>query len=82
MRNPIHKKMTFEEALGKLEDVVEQLENGDVSLQNLLEQYTQGVLLSKFCLGALDQTQQAMDKLVREDAKGNIQESALQIEGE
>lgn len=82
MRNPISKKMSFEEALGKLEDVVENLESGDVSLQDLLEKYTQGVLLSKFCLNALDQTQQAMDKLVQEDVQGEVRESALNIEGE
>lgn len=81
MRNAAKKKVSFEEAMEQLEGVVKELEGGDISLDSLLEKYTQGVKLSKFCLEELNQTEAAMDKMVREH-QGEVVETALEIEGE
>lgn len=77
----IDKAETFETALEKLEMIVGDLENGDIRLADLLDKYTQGVLLSQYCLTQLEHTEKAMD-LVLKEKNGKVQESALVIEGE
>ena len=74
------KKISFEASLENLEELVKDLEAGDISLETLLDKYTQAVLLSKTCLDQLNQTEAAIDKMVQEN-KGEIQESILNIEG-
>ena len=41
--------LNFEEALLKLEDIVKQLESGDVSLEKSIELFEEGITLSKIC---------------------------------
>lgn len=72
---------SFETALEKLEAIVHDLEEGDVALQTLLEKYTQGALLVKYCLEQLDYAEKAMDVVLKEE-NGQLQEAALKIEGE
>lgn len=76
-----NKELPFEEALKNLEGIVTELENGEITLDILLEKYTQGVVLSKLCLDQLDHAEQVIDKMVQE-SKGKIYETALNIEGE
>ncbi len=44
---------TFEEALGKLEAIVEAMEGGDLPLEQLLARYEEGARLVTFCQGRL-----------------------------
>lgn len=74
-------KQSFETALKNLEEVVGDLENGEIQLTELLEKYTQGVLLSKFCLEQLAATEKAMDKILHE-SNGEVKETILEIKGE
>ena len=78
---PRKKEMSFESALERLEEIVESMESGEASLSDLLQKYSEGVELSKFCMAALDRTEQAMDLLIKE-SKGNFKEQKLEIEGE
>ena len=48
------KGKTFEEQIGELEEIVQKLENGDVSLDESLELFEQGVKLTKGCQKMLD----------------------------
>jgi len=54
----------FEKALEELESLVEQLESGDLSLDQSLSQFKRGVELTRHCQGVLDQAQQVVQKLV------------------
>ena len=47
----VRKKKTdqFEESLEKLGKIVEQLEQGEVPLEEALESFTEGVKLAQFC---------------------------------
>ncbi len=54
----------FEKALEELESLVEQLESGDLSLDQSLEQFKRGVKLTRHCQGVLDQAQQTVEKLL------------------
>ncbi len=44
---------TFEEALGKLESIVEAMEGGDLPLEQLLSRFEEGTQLAKLCQGKL-----------------------------
>jgi len=52
------KKMTFEEALNRLEVIVRQLEDEQLPLEKALEMYVEGVEMGKFCQSALDDAEQ------------------------
>ena len=43
------KKLTFEENLKKLEDIVEQLESGEIDLERSVELYEKGMILKNNC---------------------------------
>lgn len=73
------KKIPFEEALEELEIVVQTLEDGDVTLDELLDKYTRGIALVKNCATQLEQTEKAIDKLISEKY-GKIIEKQLQLE--
>ena len=44
---------TFEQSIAELEEIVEQLENGDVTLDESLGLFEKGIKLSKSCLKAV-----------------------------
>ena len=48
------KAKTFEEQIGELEEIVSKLENGDVSLDESLSLFEQGIKLTKGCQKMLD----------------------------
>ncbi len=50
------KKKTFEAALKELEDIVKQMESGDLTLENAVKKYESGMKQSKYCLDLLDKT--------------------------
>jgi exodeoxyribonuclease VII small subunit len=56
---PVHqqRKMTFEEALGRLEAIVEQLDDGDLPLAASLELFKEGTKLAGICREMLSQAE-------------------------
>lgn len=65
------KKLTFEQAMGRLEEIVAQLEAGDHSLENALSLYEEGAKLMKQCAAMLDKAEQKVLKL-RTDTNGEL----------
>ena len=57
----------FEKSLEELEILVEQLESGDLSLDESLRQFKRGVELTRHCQGVLEKAQQTVEKLVDND---------------
>jgi len=49
------KKLSFEKALGELEEIVDNLESGSVDLEKSIEHYTRGSLLRLHCQNKLDE---------------------------
>ncbi|MCR5757720.1 MAG: exodeoxyribonuclease VII small subunit [Selenomonas sp.] len=78
---PRKKELSFEESLAKLEDIVKQMESGDSSLKDLMDNYTEGMKLGQSCLKELAKAEAAMDVVVERD-QGKIVEHELRIEGE
>ncbi|MDI6709669.1 MAG: exodeoxyribonuclease VII small subunit [Thermoanaerobacterales bacterium] len=54
---------TFEESLGRLEEVVRQLEDGDLPLEKALDLYAEGVALARYCHGLLERAEQQVREL-------------------
>lgn len=78
---PRKKEISFEEALQRLEEIVEKMENGDASLQELMANYSEGVELSQNCIKALERAEKTMNLLIKDPA-GDVETSKLIIEGE
>jgi exodeoxyribonuclease VII small subunit len=62
---PNNNEIQFEEALEELEDIVGQLESGDLNLKESLEQFSEGVKLIKFCQGELDEAEEKVEMVIK-----------------
>ena len=78
---PRKKTPSFEQALAELEELVQAMESGDLSLEKLMENYAKGVELSKVCMASLDRAEKAMDVDLKEN-DGKVEELRLEIEGD
>ncbi len=58
------RKMSFEDALVEMEDIVQRLESGEVKLDEAIDAYTRGALLKKHCQSKLKEAQVRIDKIV------------------
>jgi exodeoxyribonuclease VII small subunit len=61
------KKIDFESALQRLEEIVKSLETGDMPLDKSLELFEEGVKLSRFCHARLDEADRKVEILVKKD---------------
>jgi exodeoxyribonuclease VII small subunit len=62
-------KVTFEEAMQQLEDIVEQLEEGDVPLEEAISIYKKGMELSKLCHDKLRNVEEQLTEILTENGK-------------
>jgi exodeoxyribonuclease VII small subunit len=67
----------FESALEDLEQVVEQLETGELSLEDSLAAFEKGVGLVKFCNQKLNEVEKKIELLVK-DKEGKLQLKAVE----
>lgn len=56
-------RLSFEEALKKLELIVEQLEDEEITLEDSVKLYEEGVQLSKFCTEILEQAELRIEQV-------------------
>lgn len=69
-------KMTFEEAVARLEVIVHTMESGNVSLEESLALFQEGVSLVQYCNQKLDTAEQKI-KLLAEDKNGQMIETDM-----
>ena len=74
------KEMTFEDALGALEQIVAEIETGELPLADLMAKYSEGIKLSDFCMKSLKRAEETMDLLVKETAD-SVSEEKMEIGG-
>ena len=55
----------FESALKSLEDIVVQLETGDLTLDRALELFEEGINISRFCNSKLEEAERKVEILVK-----------------
>ena len=72
-------KLTFENAMKRLEGIVQALESGDLGLDEALKKFQEGIKLSQFCSNKLDETEKKVSILLK-DEEGNIREEPFQDE--
>ena len=70
-------KLTFENAMERLEAIVQELESGDLSLDDALKKFQEGIKLSKFCSNKLDETEKKVSMLVK-DEEGDLRAEPFQ----
>ncbi|MEK6727871.1 MAG: exodeoxyribonuclease VII small subunit [Candidatus Omnitrophota bacterium] len=58
-------EIKFEDALKKLEKIVEDLEKGDLTLDEALKKYQEGIELSRACSQRLESAKKKIDILVK-----------------
>ena len=61
----------FEEALEKLSALVEKMESGDLSLEESLKIFEEGIKLSKDCQNALSDAEKKVQALLLEEGQTN-----------
>jgi exodeoxyribonuclease VII small subunit len=62
-------KKTFETALARLEQITEELEAGDLSLEKSLEKFNEGMTLVQFCSGKLEEAKSQVELLLKKDGE-------------
>lgn len=55
----------FEDALSKLEGIVEELERGELSLEESLAAFEEGIRLSRICSKQLDEAERKIEILIK-----------------
>jgi exodeoxyribonuclease VII small subunit len=66
-------KQTYESAMKQLEQIAQELEAGELSLELAMKKFEEGVQLSRFCTKKLDETEQRIAVLLQ-DSDGSVQE--------
>ena len=61
------KKKSFEEALFKLEQITKELEEGDLSLEESLKYFDEGVKLAEYCNSKLNDAQKKVEILLKKN---------------
>ena len=59
-------KKTFEQSMKQLEQIVQELETGDLPLEKALKKFEDGVQLSRLCTEMLDETEQKVSILLKD----------------
>ena len=70
-KNP---EIDFEKSLAELEQLVETMEKGDLTLEESLKQFERGVSLTRACQKALADAEQKVKILIRNSESGELSE--------
>jgi exodeoxyribonuclease VII small subunit len=62
-------ELKFEDAMIQLEDIVGELEHGDVPLEKAIELFQQGMKLSQLCSQKLEQVERKIEMIVEENGE-------------
>ena len=57
-------KLTFEQSMRRLEEIIDNLESGNVELENAINLYTEGIKLQEHCKNKLENAKLKIDKIV------------------
>ncbi|MGF7048595.1 exodeoxyribonuclease VII small subunit [Paenibacillus sp. DS2015] len=62
-------ELNFEDAMNQLEEIVGELEHGDVPLEKAIELFQKGMGLSQLCSKKLEQVEHKIEMIVEEDGE-------------
>jgi exodeoxyribonuclease VII small subunit len=66
------KALNFEKSLSELETLIERMEQGELSLEESLKSFEQGIRLTQQCQEALSQAQQRVQLLTQQDGEPRL----------
>ncbi|MBD1575104.1 MULTISPECIES: exodeoxyribonuclease VII small subunit [Vibrio] len=66
MANKKPENMSFEESLAELDSLVDQLENGDLDLEDALKKFERGISLARVSQGKLSEAEQRVEILLND----------------
>ena len=66
---PAKKSVNFEKALGELEKLVEEMEQGKLSLEDSLKRFEKGIALTSDCQDALQKAELKVQELLEKNGK-------------
>ncbi len=72
--------MDFEKKLGRLEQIVQKMEKGELELEESLKLFEEGVKLSRDCHSQLNEAEVKVKKLIGFDAEGKPQTENFEVE--
>ncbi|UNT92493.1 exodeoxyribonuclease VII small subunit [Allobaculum sp. Allo2] len=67
--------MSFQKAMKRLEEIVNQLNDPNLDLETALVLYKEGLQISQFCSQQLDQFQMEMNQLSAQANRGDVHEA-------
>jgi exodeoxyribonuclease VII small subunit len=62
-------KLTFEQSMRRLEEIIDNLESGNVELENAINLYTEGIKLQEHCKNKLENAKLKINKIVKDKDK-------------
>ena len=62
-------ELSFEQALEKLEKIVNELESGSIELEKAIDKYTEAMKLVKFCNEKLNSATEKVNKILNENGE-------------
>lgn len=65
--------ISFEGALEKLQTLVKKLESGELSLEDSLKNFEEGVRLTRYCQEQLSKAERKIEVLIRESTDGKAE---------
>ena len=63
---------TFEKALERLEEIVKKMEEGNMTLDDSLKAFEEGINLSRFCAKKLDDAERKVEMLMKSDGEPEV----------
>ena len=75
-------KKTFEMAMKQLEQIVQDLETGDMPLEKAIKKFEEGVKISKYCSEKLDESEKRITLLMQDANEEKVSEIPFVTENE
>lgn len=69
---------TFEKAFSQLQEIVKKLESGELSLEESLKAFEEGVKFTRFCQDSLSSAEQKVEQLLKITAEGKTETKPFQ----
>ena len=67
------KKIDLEKSLASLEEIVEELESGDLPLETAMQKFEEGIKLTRGCQAALKEAEQKVEILLKSAGGDNLE---------
>lgn len=71
----------FENSLARLETIVKELEKGELSLEEALQLFEEGIKISRFCSARLDEAERKVEILLKNE-KGKLVEEPFELKAD